>query len=37
VLWRFRELAAARRIRLRGDVSAWRTLELSAALAPCPH
>ncbi|WP_144143590.1 DUF1835 domain-containing protein [Paraburkholderia sp. BCC1884] len=36
-LWRLRELAAARRIRLRGDVSAWRTLELCAALAPCPH
>ncbi|CAB3693008.1 hypothetical protein LMG22037_03080 [Paraburkholderia phenoliruptrix] len=37
VLWRFRELAATRRIRLRGDASAWRTLELCAALAPCPH
>jgi hypothetical protein len=37
VLWRFRELAATRRIKLRGDASAWRTLELSAALAPCPH
>jgi hypothetical protein len=37
VLWRFRELAATRRIRLRGDASAWRTLELCAAFAPCPH
>lgn len=37
VLWRFRELAATRRIKLRGDASAWRTLELCAAFAPCPH
>jgi hypothetical protein len=37
VLWRLRELAAIRRIRLRGDTSAWRTLELSAVLTPCPH
>lgn len=37
VLWRLRELAATRRIRLRGDVNAWRTLELCAAAAPCPH
>ena len=37
VLWRFRELAATRRIKLRGDASAWRMLELCAALAPCPH
>jgi hypothetical protein len=37
VLWRLRELAAIRRIRLRGDASAWRTLELSATLTPCPH
>jgi hypothetical protein len=37
VLWRFRELASTRRIKLRGDTSAWRTLELCAALAPCPH
>src|ERR1700761_4036106 len=34
VLWRFRELAATRRIKLRGDATAWRTLELCAALAP---
>ena len=37
VLWRLRELAAIRRIRLRGDANAWRTLELSSALTPCPH
>lgn len=37
VLWRMRELAAARRIKLRGDANAWRTLELCAAFAPCPH
>jgi hypothetical protein len=37
VLWRFRELAASRRIKLRGDATAWRTLELCAALTPCPH
>lgn len=37
VLWRMRELAAARRIRLRGDVGAWRTLELCGALAPCTN
>jgi hypothetical protein len=37
VLWRFRELAATRRIKLRGDASAWRTLELCAAFAPCPY
>ncbi|ASV97864.1 DUF1835 domain-containing protein [Paraburkholderia aromaticivorans] len=36
-LWRFRELAATRRIKLRGDANAWRTLELCAAFAPCPH
>ncbi|NML31959.1 DUF1835 domain-containing protein [Paraburkholderia antibiotica] len=35
VLWRMRELAALRRIRLRGDANAWRSLELCAALAPC--
>ncbi|MGF6779355.1 hypothetical protein P3T21_004584 [Paraburkholderia sp. GAS334] len=27
-LWRFRELAAAGRVQLRGDATAWRTLEL---------
>ena len=37
VLWRLRELAATRRIRLRGDVSAWRTLELCAVLASCSN
>ncbi|MGF6769874.1 hypothetical protein P3T18_002344 [Paraburkholderia sp. GAS199] len=37
VLWRFRELAATRRIKLRGDANAWRSLELCAALAPCPN
>jgi hypothetical protein len=37
VLWRLRELAATRRIKLRGDANAWRTLELCAALAPCPN
>jgi hypothetical protein len=37
VLWRLRELAAIRRIRLRGDANAWRTLELSAALTPRQH
>ena len=37
VLWRFRELASTRRIKLRGDAGAWRTLEMCAALAPCPH
>jgi hypothetical protein len=31
VLWRFRELAAAGRVQLRGDATAWRTLELCAA------
>ncbi|MFL9889302.1 Protein of unknown function [Burkholderia sp. WP9] len=36
-LWRIRELAATRRIKLRGDANAWRTLELCAAFAPCPH
>ncbi|WP_233851605.1 DUF1835 domain-containing protein [Paraburkholderia sp. HD33-4] len=35
VLWRMRELAALRRIRLRGDASEWRSLELRAAPAPC--
>jgi hypothetical protein len=37
VLWRLREMAATRRIKLRGDASAWRTLELCATLAPCPN
>ncbi|OAJ54266.1 hypothetical protein A6V36_30645 [Paraburkholderia ginsengiterrae] len=37
VLWRLRELAATRRIKLRGNANAWRTLELCAALAACPH
>ncbi|SIT48776.1 conserved hypothetical protein [Paraburkholderia ribeironis] len=37
VLWRLRELAAIRRIRLRDDAGAWRTLELCATFAPCPH
>lgn len=37
VLWRFRELVASRRIRLRGDPNTWRTLELCGAPAPCPH
>ncbi|SMG40188.1 DUF1835 domain-containing protein [Paraburkholderia susongensis] len=37
VLWRMRELAARRRIRLRGDANAWRSLELCAALIPCSH
>jgi hypothetical protein len=37
VLWRFRELAATRRIKLRGDTTAWRTLELCTAFAPSPH
>ncbi|ASL44273.1 hypothetical protein bAD24_I12330 [Burkholderia sp. AD24] len=37
VLWRLRELSSTRRIRLRGDANAWRTLELCAVLAPCPH
>ncbi|MFM0741461.1 DUF1835 domain-containing protein [Paraburkholderia xenovorans] len=37
VLWRLRELAATRRIKLRGDASAWRTLELCATLTPCPN
>ena len=37
VLWRLRELAAARRIKLRGDASAWRTLELCTALATCSN
>jgi Domain of unknown function (DUF1835)/Protein of unknown function len=36
-LWRFRELAASGRLKLRGDPTAWRTLELSAALSPCPN
>jgi hypothetical protein len=36
-LWRIREVAATRRIKLRGDANAWRTLELCAAFAPCPH
>jgi hypothetical protein len=43
-LWRCRELAAAGRVRLRGDASSWRTLELcaagtaqcAAALSTCP-
>ncbi len=35
VLWRMRELAALRRIRLRGDANEWRSLELRAASAPC--
>ncbi|KXU89541.1 hypothetical protein CI15_04920 [Paraburkholderia monticola] len=35
VLWRMRELAAQRRIHLRGDANAWRSLELRAAPAPC--
>ncbi|MBN3804710.1 DUF1835 domain-containing protein [Paraburkholderia sp. Ac-20336] len=33
VLWRLRELAARRRIRLRGDTNAWRSLELCATFA----
>jgi hypothetical protein len=37
VLWRLRELASTRRLKLRGDGGAWRTLELCAALAPCPN
>jgi hypothetical protein len=37
VLWRLREMAATRRIKLRGDASAWRSLELCTALAPCPN
>jgi hypothetical protein len=37
VLWRLREMASTRRIKLRGDANAWRTLELCAALAPCPN
>jgi hypothetical protein len=38
VLWRLRELAAIRRIRMRGDANAWRSLELSAAqTSSCPH
>ena len=37
VLWRFRELAALRRIKLRGDASAWRTLEFCAAPSLCSH
>ncbi len=37
VLWRLRELSATRRIKLRGDASASRTLELCAAFVPCPH
>ncbi|WP_421378320.1 DUF1835 domain-containing protein [Paraburkholderia sp. DD10] len=36
-LWRLHELAATRRIKLRGDARAWRTLELCAALSHCPH
>lgn len=35
VLWRFRELAAAGRVDLRGDASGWRALELRAALSTC--
>jgi hypothetical protein len=34
-LWRLRELASTRRIKLRGDPNAWRTLEVCAALTPC--
>jgi hypothetical protein len=37
VLWRLREMASTRRIKLRGDTGAWRTLELCAARAPCPN
>lgn len=37
VLWRLREMAATRRIKLRGDASTWRSLELCAAPAPCPN
>ena len=37
VLWRLRELSAIRRIKLRGDANAWRTLEVCAAFVPCPH
>ncbi|WP_345812059.1 DUF1835 domain-containing protein [Paraburkholderia sp. PREW-6R] len=36
-LWRLRELASTRRIKLRGNQNAWRTLEVCAALAPCAH
>jgi hypothetical protein len=36
-LWRLRELASTRRLKLRGDQNVWRTLEVCAALAPCPH
>ena len=35
VFWRFRELAASGRVCLRGDASAWRALELRAALSTC--
>ncbi|HEX3382949.1 MAG TPA: DUF1835 domain-containing protein [Paraburkholderia sp.] len=35
VLWRMRELAAQRRVHLRGDANAWRSLELRAAATPC--
>ncbi|MBC8745505.1 hypothetical protein OKW43_002486 [Paraburkholderia sp. WC7.3g] len=35
VLWRMRELAALRRILLRGDATEWRSLELRGAPAPC--
>ena len=35
VLWRFRELAASGRVCLRGDASAWHTLELRASLSTC--
>ena len=34
VLWRMRELATQRRIHLRGDAAAWRSLELRAAPVP---
>jgi hypothetical protein len=34
VLWRIRELAALRRISLRGDANAWHSLELRAAPVP---
>ncbi|NKJ48716.1 hypothetical protein CIC12_18625 [Burkholderia sp. SG-MS1] len=37
VLWRLREMASTRRIKLRGDTGAWRTLELCTARAPCPN
>jgi hypothetical protein len=37
VLWRMRELAARRHIRLRGDANEWRSLELRATPAPGSH